>query len=559
MKSGIFFTGVKGKEMKRRIAKNAKKRKYEYEIFKGTERIFRMTRPDIWQQLYAIARGKANNFKQVLIATDGVVFDVSPTQLKMPTEEFDVCFLNGDILQYKYPSPEENAEKQAILDQKYQEQMQAVWGEDWKKWVEWWSKFHQKYSEKESVSGADIKRHWREADVSDTDAIRRGFERTGMSFPEEAANDEWLKWYNQQMTKMLCAPVYREDPDEVWFRAVMKSSNAYIVNCSEENVSLIMKAGKQMFSKKGSKGNICDLFNSIEKMKTFVINASVCGKEGSVDTPESLPRFDPTSALADCKDDDLPSVSIVTPAHANHHAFFLTLMSFQGQNYPQHKIEWIIVDDSSEGQDVQGLLPADEKRIRYLKCSVRDGSRLSLGKKLNIGCKNAANDYIVFFFENMFYHPDSLKTRVLSLQKNGSQYEFSGCTNLGYYNTKYDCSFLVQQHDSKDHLTVFHQETVSFKKSFWIRRPFHEGLLSDNTQNLVCIPFTMERYSMVLDMPSEVVGTKIDTKKRNITDKCATSFRDEFTTIFREAIILLERETNEYSRDVVAGPGWVIK
>lgn len=62
------------------------------------------------------------------------------------------------------------------------------------------------------------------------------------------------------------------------------------------------------------------------------------------------------------EDADLPMVSIITPTRNRNHFMKLAVYNFYSQNYPKDKLEWVIIDESSE--PVKDLLPADD-RIKY--------------------------------------------------------------------------------------------------------------------------------------------------------------------------------------------------
>jgi glycosyl transferase family 25 len=69
-------------------------------------------------------------------------------------------------------------------------------------------------------------------------------------------------------------------------------------------------------------------------------------------------------------DNDLPYVSIITPTYKRRNIFSMALRNFENFIYPKHKLEWVIVDDSPETEEVdysvRDMLPFRDKRIKYI-------------------------------------------------------------------------------------------------------------------------------------------------------------------------------------------------
>ena len=72
-------------------------------------------------------------------------------------------------------------------------------------------------------------------------------------------------------------------------------------------------------------------------------------------------------------DDTLPTVSIVTPTMGRKHFFQLPLYNFKNFDYPQDKLEWIIIDEGP--MPVKDLIP-DDPRIKYYYFSKEDVNNL---------------------------------------------------------------------------------------------------------------------------------------------------------------------------------------
>ena len=148
-----------------------------------------------------------------------------------------------------------------------------------------------------------------------------------------------------------------------------------------------------------------DLVNVIEKvnnlMETDEIRLEEMGEKGKSLNNQNDRNFDrkfkeffdgiwdkfkkniPIKPNYDCFDDDLPSVSVITPTFNRKYLFDLAIRNFTNTDYPTNKIEWIIVDDSEE-ENLQDILP-DIENIEYIKLD----ERTSIGEKRNIAVEKS--------------------------------------------------------------------------------------------------------------------------------------------------------------------------
>ena len=235
-------------------------------------------------------------------------------------------------------------------------------------------------------------------------------------------------------------------------------------------------------------------------------------------------------------DKDLPNVTLVTSTYNNRNMFFLTVMCYIKLNYPKEKLQWIIIDDSDHLKDVASLLPREDDRIVYLRCKTDD--QITLGKKLNIAVNNAKYEYIMHFFENNYYNPDSVMTRVKALMSNPGK-ECVGCTTTGYYNLKDDNSFTNVLKDTFGNKTILYEPSMGYTKRFWEYRPYEESILNDNHRNIVSIPFLVNRYSLITEMKYEFIVIGI-TNKLRVNEKSKISFYESFPEQIRKSIDLIK-------------------
>ena len=115
------------------------------------------------------------------------------------------------------------------------------------------------------------------------------------------------------------------------------------------------------------------------------------------------------------KEEDLPTVSIITPTYNRAKFFPLAIYNFNSFNYPREKLEWIIVDDSESGKSVEHLLPSKQSRHKYNIEYIRLDEKHTIGAKRNMAVENSKHDIIVCMDDDDYYYPDSIKNRVQTL------------------------------------------------------------------------------------------------------------------------------------------------
>ncbi len=185
--------------------------------------------------------------------------------------------------------------------------------------------------------------------------------------------------------------------------------------------------------------------------------------------------------------EDLPCVSIVTITYNRKSVFPMAIRNYELFEYPRDKIEWIIVDDSDNGESLSDILPKSN-RIKYYKLDTT--GRLSIGHKRNFGVENATHDYIFFMDDDDYYYPLSLYARMAVLLKY-PQYDLVGVTDLDIYDVVHEFSAKIKG----SHVS---EASMAFKKSFWkeCQFPVKFNSLGEG------YPFTKGRRNRVVKMPS---------------------------------------------------------
>jgi len=205
------------------------------------------------------------------------------------------------------------------------------------------------------------------------------------------------------------------------------------------------------------------------------------------------------------KDENLPFISIITPTYNHQNMFKLAYKNWVYMNYPRHKIEWVIIDDSdNDGDDnnlleemenvdtILEMLPKDylERGIKYIKLKERQ----TTGAKRNIGVENASHDIIIFMDDDDYYPVNSFKLRVLELLDNKK--DCVACTSVGCF----DINKFISLVNTYPFELAMDQRIIAaslcFYKSFWKECGFGDKFIGE------CRQFIKGRENRVYEISS---------------------------------------------------------
>jgi glycosyltransferase involved in cell wall biosynthesis len=108
-----------------------------------------------------------------------------------------------------------------------------------------------------------------------------------------------------------------------------------------------------------------------------------------------------------------PMVSVCTPTF-NRRPFIQNMFQcFRNQDYPKHRIEWIIVDDGTD--KIRDLIESSNiPQIRYISVT----EKMNLGAKRNYMHSFARGSIIVYMDDDDYYPPDRISHAVERLEQN---------------------------------------------------------------------------------------------------------------------------------------------
>jgi len=164
-------------------------------------------------------------------------------------------------------------------------------------------------------------------------------------------------------------------------------------------------------------------------------------------------------------DEELPNISVCIPTYNRSKFFKLILLNYEQTNYPQDKIEWIILDDGNKNNE--HLIPKDKKNIRY----IYNKKKLNLGEKRNKLVQLSNNNIIVMMDDDDYYPINSIRIRVSNLINKNVDCVF--CTTIPCFDiNKYISYINFQPHELDDKERVS-EATLTFTKNHWKKNKFH--------------------------------------------------------------------------------------
>jgi len=107
----------------------------------------------------------------------------------------------------------------------------------------------------------------------------------------------------------------------------------------------------------------------------------------------------------------LPFVSVCTPTFNRRPFIEMMIKCFDSQDYPKHKMEWVIVDDGSD--PIEDMVKS-HPNVKYFKYD----EKMTLGKKRNIMHKRSCGDIIVYMDDDDYYPPERVSHAVQRLMGN---------------------------------------------------------------------------------------------------------------------------------------------
>ena len=232
------------------------------------------------------------------------------------------------------------------------------------------------------------------------------------------------------------------------------------------------------------------------------------------------------------KEEDLPSVSIITITKDRRTFIPLAKYCFLSQSYPESKLEWVIVDD---GKDQIKDLVSDLPNVTYVLCDDREGG-WTIGAKRNLGVERAKHDILVMMDDDDVYPNNSIVTRVAFMLAGPHPRECVFSTTIPCYDIHETKSFMNVPPMTLPMAERVSEATMCFTRDFWRHTQFPDQQIAEAGA------FIRGREQMCREVSPQDVIVSLTHKKTTSSRKapagepngCHYGFADELFTLVSE-------------------------
>jgi hypothetical protein len=171
------------------------------------------------------------------------------------------------------------------------------------------------------------------------------------------------------------------------------------------------------------------------------------------------------------KEADLPPVSIITLTRDRRSFIPLAKYCFLAQSYPEHLLEWVIVDD---GKDPIKNLVSDLPNVNYVLVD----EPMTIGAKRNLGISRAKHDIFVMMDDDDVYPNNSVLSRVAyMLAEPRKECVFS--TVIPCYEIHETKSFMNVPPITLPQSQRVSEATLACTRTFWNERKFPDQQIAE--------------------------------------------------------------------------------
>ena len=235
------------------------------------------------------------------------------------------------------------------------------------------------------------------------------------------------------------------------------------------------------------------------------------------------------------KEEDLPPVSVITLTRDRRSFIPLAKYCFLAQTYPEHLIEWVIVDD---GKDPIKALVSDLPNVTYILLD----EPMSIGAKRNLAISRAKHDVLVMMDDDDVYPNNSVLARVAHMLTEPKK-ECLFCTMLPCYEIHETKSFMNVPPITLDMSKRVSEATLCFTRRFWEERGFPDQQVAEGDA------FIHGREQMCREFSPQEVIVSLSHKKTTSSRKPPAGmevngshygFSDELFTLISEIALCID-------------------
>jgi hypothetical protein len=252
--------------------------------------------------------------------------------------------------------------------------------------------------------------------------------------------------------------------------------------------------------------------------------------EGVLGEFKEMPTYSLEALLP--KEEDLPSVSVITVTKDRRSFLPLAKYCFLAQSYPEDKIEWVIVDD---GKDQIKDMVSDLPNVTYVLCDDREGG-WTIGAKRNLGIEHAKHDVLVMMDDDDVYPNNSVVTRVAMMLAGPKTRSCVFSTTIPCFDIHESKSFMNVPPNTLSMADRVSEATMAFTRDFWKNKQFPDQQIAEAGA------FIRGREQMCREVSPQDVIVSLTHKKTTSSRKappgesngCHYGFADELFTLVSE-------------------------
>ena len=234
------------------------------------------------------------------------------------------------------------------------------------------------------------------------------------------------------------------------------------------------------------------------------------------------------------KEADIPPVSVITLTRDRRSFIPLAKYCFLAQTYPEHLLEWVIVDD---GKDPIKDLVSDLPNVTYVLLD----EPLSIGAKRNLAISRAKHDVLVMMDDDDVYPNNSVLARVAHMLAEPKK-DCLFSTMLPCYEIHETKSFMNVPPITLDMSKRLSEATLCFTRQFWQERRFPDQQIAEGDA------FVHGREQMCREFSPQEVIVSLSHKKTTSSRKPPAGmevngshygFSDELFTLISEIALCI--------------------
>jgi glycosyltransferase involved in cell wall biosynthesis len=178
-------------------------------------------------------------------------------------------------------------------------------------------------------------------------------------------------------------------------------------------------------------------------------------------------------------EDQLPKVSILTITRNRRRIFNIATYMVKNTRYPKDRLEWVIVDDSDDGEDAYPSLGSlkDDPMVVYRRLRTDQGRPFRIGHKRQMSCELATGDIFVHLDDDDFLPPEGVMVRTRALLEYNAS--CMGATHMLSHVYKTGRTFFTTVADVYGDLVCFGEPSIAYTREFWKERPWNSEVHMD--------------------------------------------------------------------------------